>query len=143
MQYNNDFSDVVTKSCEIFTWPPPPSRREKITWNNRAGNVPTDATLRHVSENTVAVDNQLSITYYECAYVALVIKHAMRMRPVTSSSVAYLPPPNLSTLSPKRHGLRGGGGTIEHNVSTGFYYFFFFLFLSQDAPVCLHDIQQQ
>jgi hypothetical protein len=48
----------------------------------------------------------VSITYAECVSVALVIQHAMRVRPILLSSVACLPLPYFYPLSHKRHDFR-------------------------------------
>ena len=48
----------------------------------------------------------MSITYSECVAVALVTQHAMRMRCIVLSSVAYPAVPYFSTLYHKRHDFR-------------------------------------
>ena len=50
----------------------------------------------------------MSITYSECVSVALVIRHAKRMRRIVLPSVASPALPYFSTLSHKRHDFRGG-----------------------------------
>jgi hypothetical protein len=39
-----------------------------------------NVTLRRVCATIVAVEKAITITYSECAYVVLVIQHAMRLR---------------------------------------------------------------
>ena len=46
--------------------------------------------LRRVRAATLAVEKQLSITYSECLFVALVIQHAKRMCLILLPSVACL-----------------------------------------------------
>ena len=46
------------------------------------------------------------ITYSVCVFVALGIQHAMRMRRIVLSSVAYLDVHYFYTLSHKRHDFR-------------------------------------
>jgi hypothetical protein len=47
-----------------------------------------NVTLRHVCATTVTVEKkQLSIIYFECAFVALVIQHAVRVSRVIPSFV--------------------------------------------------------
>jgi len=53
------------------------------------------------------------ITYSECMSVALVIQDAMRMCRIILLYVACLTVQYFSTLSHKRHDLRGRGGIIE------------------------------
>jgi hypothetical protein len=45
----------------------------------------------------------ISITYYECVPVALVVQRAKRMLRITLSSEASLAPPYFSSLSHKRY----------------------------------------
>jgi len=54
----------------------------------------------------------MSMTYSECVCVVLVIQHVKRMRPIILLSVVCLAVPYFSTLSHKRHDLRGN--VIEH-----------------------------
>jgi hypothetical protein len=49
----------------------------------------------------------ISITYSECVSVALVIRHAKRMRPIILSSVDCLAVTYVFTLSHKWHDFRG------------------------------------
>jgi hypothetical protein len=51
----------------------------------------------------VAVEKSVNIAYSECVFVALVIRHSMRMRRITFSSVACPAVQYVSTLSNKRH----------------------------------------
>jgi len=62
-----------------------------------------NVTLRRVRPTVVAMEKQLSNTYCECAFVALGIQHAMRMRRIILSTVACLSVKYFSTLSHKRH----------------------------------------
>ena len=52
--------------------------------------VPIKVIVRRVRVTIVAVKQQKSVTYSECVYVALGIKHAVRVRRVILSSPSYL-----------------------------------------------------
>jgi hypothetical protein len=60
------------------------------------GNVPT-ASNEVRSRNHCCREKAINITYSECVSVALVIQHAMRMRPIVLSSLACLAVPYFST----------------------------------------------
>ena len=60
-------------------------------------------TFRSIGVTILAVEKQLSTTYSQRVYVALVIQHARSMRRIKLSSVAPLAILYLSTLSHKRH----------------------------------------
>jgi hypothetical protein len=45
----------------------------------------------------------INVTYSECVFVALIIQHSKRMRPITLPFVACPDLPYFSTLSNKRH----------------------------------------
>jgi hypothetical protein len=62
------------------------------------------------SRNHCCRRKAISTKHYECVSVALVIRHAKRMRRIILSSMARLTLPYFSTLSHKRHDLREGGG---------------------------------
>jgi hypothetical protein len=59
--------------------------------------------LMRVRVTFAAVEKGICITYSECVSVALVIKHAKRMRRIILSSVACLTVQYFSILSHKRH----------------------------------------
>jgi hypothetical protein len=76
------------------------------------------------SRNHCCRGKDISITYSECVFAALVIQHAMRMRRVILLSVACSALQYFSTLSHKRHGFRNK--IIEHkNTCFDFLYKFY------------------
>jgi hypothetical protein len=64
-----------------------------------------NVTLRSVRKTTVALEKQL-ISDTECAFVALFIQHAKRMRRIILSSVACPVVQFISSLSDKRQNFR-------------------------------------
>jgi hypothetical protein len=62
--------------------------------------------MRRVLATIDALENTITITYSECVFVALVIKHVKRIRRVILSSVVCLSPHYFSALSHKRHDYR-------------------------------------
>jgi hypothetical protein len=58
-----------------------------------------NAILKHVRVTTVAVEEEKSVTYSECVFVALVIHQGKRMRRIILSSMESPALPYLSTLS--------------------------------------------
>jgi len=68
-----------------------------------------DVTHRRVRAAIVAVEKLLSITYYECVYVALGIQYAKRMLRTILSLVACPSLQHFCTLSHKQHDFEGGG----------------------------------
>jgi hypothetical protein len=67
---------------------------------------------RGVREVTVTVEKRYVLHILSVYVWALVIQHAMRMRRIILSSVACLSLQYFSTLSTKRHHLRGRGEVI-------------------------------
>jgi len=59
------------------------------------------------SRNHCCRGKAISITYYDCVFLALVIHHAIPMRRITVSTVACLVLLYFSTLSYKRHNFHG------------------------------------
>jgi hypothetical protein len=64
----------------------------------------------------------MSITYFECVSVSVVIQHAKRMRHIILPSVACLALQNISTISHKRHDFRKN--VLEHQMCFDFLYNF-------------------
>jgi hypothetical protein len=58
------------------------------------------------SRNHCCRGKTISITYFECVSLALVIQHAKRMRRIILSYVSFLAVPYFSALSHKRHDFR-------------------------------------
>jgi hypothetical protein len=69
---------------------------------NKTGNVRVNV-IEARSCNLCCSGRSISIVYFECVFVALVIQHAMRMRPVTLSSVACPAVQYFSTFSTLFH----------------------------------------
>ena len=65
-----------------------------------------NVTLRRVRLTIVAVEKAISIAYSQSVSLALVMRHAKRMRRIILSTVACLAVQNVSTLSHKRHYFR-------------------------------------
>ena len=59
--------------------------------------------LRCVRVTTITAEKVISITYFECVFVALVIQHVNRVRRIILSSVSSLALPCVFTLFYKRH----------------------------------------
>ena len=72
-----------------------------------------NVTIRARSCHHCCSGKSISITYYECVFVALGIQHAMRMRLVILPSVACPALQYFSTLSHKRQRFREKK-VIEH-----------------------------
>ena len=73
--------------------------------------------LRPVRVSTSAVEKKsVTIKYYKRVSVALVIKHAMRMRRIRLSSVACLALRHFSTLSHKRYDYRKKGKKLLKTI---------------------------
>jgi hypothetical protein len=64
-----------------------------------------------------------NITYSECVFVALVIQHAMRMRRIGMSSLAFKAVQKLCTLTHKLHDFRVKK-SFEHKMCSDFLYNF-------------------
>ena len=73
-----------------------------------------DITLRRFRVTIAAAKIAMSITYYECVSLAIVIQHATRMSPAVFPFVACQTPPYFSTLSRKRNEFRKT--LIEHKI---------------------------
>ena len=79
---------------------------------NKTGNV----TMGRVRVNLCCRWKAINVVSSECVSVALVIRHVNRiLRRIILSSAACLTEPSSSTLSHKRHDIRGGGIT-EHKM---------------------------
>ena len=82
-------------------------------WSHKTSKVCVDVIMARLCNHYWRDKKAVNITYSGCVSVALGIQHAMRMRRVILSPVAF-PTLHFSTLSHKRHGLRVKG--IEHTM---------------------------
>ena len=89
--------------------------------NKKTGNLRITYTEAR-SCNHYCYGKAISITYFECVSVALVIQHAMRMLRIMLSSVACLAVRYFATSSHKRHDFRKK--FIEYKMCFDFLYNF-------------------
>ena len=96
-------------------------RQCKYAWHN----------IEARSRNHFCCRKAISIKYYECVSVALVIQYAMRMGCFILSSVAWLAVPYFSTLSRIRYDFRGKKKkVISHKMCFDFVYNFCLIYFS-------------
>jgi len=77
-------------------------QRKTTNTKNKTGNACLKVTMRRVRVTTVVTEKTISITYSECVFVALDIRHAMHMRRIVLSSVVGVTVPYFSTSSRTR-----------------------------------------